>query len=66
MGWKEKINLTFLGLFDYPISEYLIYFKNNFLLAMAVLRYLAKAKRGLGLAFDACSLHDFSVKMFFI
>ena len=33
---------------------------------MAVLGYLAKLKRGLGLAFGAHSLHDFSIKMFFI
>ena len=31
---------------------------------MAVLGYLAKLKRGLGLAFGAHFLHGFSVKMF--
>ena len=31
---------------------------------MAVLGYLAKLKRGLGLAFSAHFLHDFSIKMF--
>ena len=31
---------------------------------MAVLSYLAKLKRGLGLAFSAHFLHDFSIKMF--
>ena len=30
---------------------------------MAVLGYLAKLKRGLGLAFAAYFLHDFSIKM---
>ena len=33
---------------------------------MAVLGYLAKLKRGLGLAFDVHFLHDFSIKMFLI
>ena len=31
---------------------------------MAVLGYLAKLKKGLGLAFGAYFLHDFSIKMF--
>ena len=31
---------------------------------MAVLGYSAKLKRGLGLAFGALFLHDFSIKMF--
>ena len=34
----------------------------NILLAMAVLGYLAKLKRGLGLTFSAHFLHDFSIK----
>ena len=33
---------------------------------MAVLGYLAKLKKGLGLPFGAYFLHDFSVKMFLI
>ena len=33
--------------------------------AMAILNYLPKLKRGLGLAFGAHFLHDFSIKMFF-
>ena len=33
---------------------------------MAVLGYLAKLKRGLGLAFGAYFLHDFSIKIFLI
>ena len=33
---------------------------------MAVLGYLPKLKRGLGLAFGAHFMHDFSTKMFFI
>ena len=32
---------------------------------MVVLRYLPKLKRGLGLAFGAYFLHDFSKKIFF-
>ena len=34
--------------------------------AIAVLGYLAKLKRGPGLAFDADFLNDFSVKVFLI
>ena len=33
---------------------------------MVVLRYLAKLKRGLGLAFGAHFLHDVSMKVFLI
>ena len=33
---------------------------------MALLDYLPKLKRDLGLAFSAYSLHDFSTKMFLI
>ena len=33
---------------------------------MAVLAYLVKLKKGLGLAFSAHFLHDFPIKMFFI
>ena len=33
---------------------------------MAVLGYIAKLKRSLGLAFGAHFLHDFSIKMFLI
>ena len=40
------------------------YFKNNLLHVMAVLGYLPKLKRGLGLAFGQNCLHDFSIKMF--
>ena len=39
------------------------YFQSNFLHVMAILGYLAKLKRGLGLAFDAHFVHDFSIKM---
>ena len=41
-------------------------FLNNFLCAMSVLAYLVKLKCGLGLAFGAHFLHDFSIKTFFI
>ena len=37
-------------------------FLKNFLRAMAVLGYLAKLKKGLGVAFGAHFLHDFSIK----
>ena len=57
---KEKIKLTFLRLFDNPFSKYI--FKNNFLIAMAVLGYSAKFKRDLGLAFGVHFQHDFSIK----
>ena len=40
------------------------YFKKHFLHAMAVLAYLPKLKRGLGLAFGAHFLHDFSIKYY--
>ena len=33
---------------------------------MAVLDYLPKLKRGLGLAFDGHFLQDFSIKMFYV
>ena len=49
-------------LFDNPLP----YFQMNFLHAMAVLGYLPKLKRDLGLAFGAHFLHDFSIKMFLI
>ena len=52
-------------LLDNPLSKYLI-FKNNFLGAMALLSYLVKLKRDLGLAFGAHFLYDFYVKMFLI
>ena len=43
-----------------------ILFSKEFLAYNALLGYLPKLKRGLGLAFGACFLHDFSIKMFFI
>ena len=39
------------------------YFEKIFLHAMAVLGYLVKLKRGLGLAFGANFLRDFSIKV---
>ena len=56
---KEKVKLTFLRLFDNLLFD-------NFLLAMAVLGFLAQLKRDLGLGFGAYFLHDFSIKMFLI
>ena len=42
-------------------------FRKNFLMyAIAVLDYLPKLSRGLGLAFGAHFLHDFCIKMFLI
>ena len=52
-------------LFDNPLSKYL-FLKKNFLQAMAVLDYLTKLKRDLGLALGAPFLHDFPIKIFFI
>ena len=44
-----------------------ILFLRSFLVcALAVLGYLAKLKRGLGLAFGAYLLNDFSTKVFLI
>ena len=62
--FKGKNKVNFLGLFHNSFSKYL--FQNNFLHAKFVLGYLPKLKRGLGLAFGANFLHDFSIKMFFI
>ena len=59
---KEKIKLTFLRLFDNPLSKYLILKR----ISMAVLGYLAKLKKGLWPAFGAHFLHDFPIKMFCI
>ena len=63
-GSKEKIKLTFLRLFDKPLSKHIIL--KNFLHPMAVLGYSAKLKRGLGLAFGAHFLHGFSMKILYI
>ena len=58
MGSKEKVKLK-IKAFWYSSFE-ISYFQTNFLHAMAVLGYLSKLKRGLGLAFGAHFLHDFS------
>ena len=42
------------------------YFKKNFLHVMAVFGYLPNLKEGLGPAFGAHFMHDFSIKIFFI
>ena len=42
------------------------YFKKNLLHTMAVLGYLPKLKRGLGLAYGAHFLYEFSIKIFLI
>ena len=47
-------------LFDNPL------FLKTFLHAMAVLGYLSKLKRSLGLGFGAHFLHDIFIKMFLI
>ena len=52
-------------LFDNLLSEQLI-FKRISCVQWLFWGYLAKLKRGLGLAFGAHFLHDFSIKMFLI
>ena len=56
---KRKGKFTFLCLFDNPLSKYLIFKRISCIHAMAVLDYLAKLKRNMGLAFGAHILHDF-------
>ena len=51
---------SFKGFWWYSFK--ISYFQKNFLHAMAVLGYLPKLKRGLGLAFGAYFLHDFPWK----
>ena len=60
---KNKVNVfkAFLQSF-FKLS----YFQKNLLHAMAVLDYLTKLKRGLGLASGAHFLHDILIKMFLI
>ena len=62
-GFERKNKINFLKTFWWS-SFKILYFKKNFLHAMAVLGYLAKLKRGPGLAFGAHFLHDFYIKMF--
>ena len=57
---KEKIKLTFLRLFDDPISKYL--FLKEFLACNGCFELFAKMKRGLGLAFAHIFLVIFSIK----
>ena len=59
---KKKVKLTFLKLFDNTLSKYAIL--KELIGCMAVLGYLPKLKRDLGLAFGAHFLHDFSIKFF--
>ena len=60
LGAKEKIKLTFSGsLLKYVIFKSLLY-------AFAVLGYLPKLTRVMGLVFSADILHTFSIKMFLI
>ena len=61
---KEKIKLTFLRLFDKPLSKYLVSERIYLLHAMTVLAYLAKLKRDLELPFGEHFGYDFSIKMF--
>ena len=56
------MKLTFLTLFSIPFLKHLVL--NNFFYPMSVLGYLAKLKRGLGLALGAQFLHGFSMKTF--
>ena len=56
------MKLTFLRLFDNPLSKYLI--KRIFCMQQLFLGYLPKLKRGLGIASIAHFLYDFPIKMF--
>ena len=49
---KEKIKLTFVRLLDNSLPK-IPYFQKNFLRPMAILDYIEKLKRGLGLALGA-------------
>ena len=59
---KKKISKLFLRLFDNPLSKQLIF--KSCLLALVVLCYLPKLKRGLSLVFGAHFLNTFSTKNF--
>ena len=59
---KTKVNFKTFWQSSFKTS----YFQKNFLHAMAVLSYLPKLKRSLGLVLGAYFLHDFSMKMFLI
>ena len=64
--WIRKRNkVDFLKAFSRSFFK-ISFFPGNFLHAMAVLVYLPKLKRSLGLGLDAYFLHDFSIKMFLI
>ena len=58
----------FLRAFDNPLPKYCILEEDtkNFLYTMAVLGYLPKLKRGMGLAFVHIFCMIFSIKMFLI
>ena len=62
-GFERKKKVTFLRLFDNPLSKYLgfkIIYCMKWLFWVIYQNY-----RGLGLAFAAYFLYDFSIKMFF-
>ena len=63
-GFERKNEITFLRLFDNPLSKY---FTFKIISCMQWLFWVIYQNyRGLGLAFAAHFLHDFSIKMFFI
>ena len=61
-GFERKNKVRFFIAF-WQSSFKMSYFQNNFLHAMAVLGYLPKLKRGLGLAFGTHFPHVFSVEV---
>ena len=64
LGSKEKRKLPFLRLFDNPLLKYLTF---KIISCMQWLFWVIYQNyRGLGLAFAAHFLHDFSIKTFFI
>ena len=64
LGLKEKIKLPFLRLFDDPLSKYLTFKRISCMQWLFWVIY--QNHRGLGPAFAAHFLHDFSIKIFFI
>ena len=62
-GFERKYKVNFFQAFWQ--SSFKIFLKNA-LHAMAILGYLAKLKGGLGLAFGAHFLRNFSIKMFLV
>ena len=64
MGSEEKIKLTFVRVFDDPLSKYLTFKRISCMQWLFWVIY-QKLKGGVGLAFGAHFLHDFSIKNIF-